>query len=61
MTCNIYTCNVTQELPSSSLDDELLEPGSVQNQPNLDVPNQNFDLDDVSCNYYDHSLITNNL
>lgn len=29
---------------------------SQQNQQNLD-----FELDDVTCNYYDYSLVTSNL
>ena len=49
-------------LPSSLDDDnELSEEDSVQNQPDFGVQNQNFELNDVTCNFYDYSLITNNL
>ena len=45
----------------SSLDKELSVEGSVQNQPDFGVQNQNFELDDVTGNFYNYSLITNNL
>ena len=45
----------------SSLDEELSVEDSVQNQPDFGVQNHNFDLDDVTCTFYDYSLITNNL
>ena len=43
-----------QKLYSSSPAGDLSEQNIIQNQ-------QNFELDDVSCNFYDYSLITNNL
>ena len=43
-----------QKLHSPSPAGDLSEQNTIQNQ-------QNFDLDDVSCNFYDYSLITDNL
>ena len=50
----------TQASPPPSNDS--LGESSIQNQQNQGVQNQkNYELDDVTCNFYDYSLVTNNL
>ena len=56
---------ITQSISNDDiLDEDPLQgqPNSgTQNQQNFDAQNQNFEIDDVTCNFYDHDLITNDL
>ena len=51
---NITVFIQLQGLSSLQLLSDLSELGSAQDQ-------QNFELDDLTCTYYDYSLVTNNL